>query len=439
MQTLKKQINIASHIKSKTKMKVKNLLLAGLAVAAMTACSNDIESIDNVTPPTTKDASMQFGIVLPQNTGTRAGAGDGIVDGEKETGIPVENAFTDITVVIDYSPTSREVLNFKYADFKESQGNDKTMLYLKESIPVKVGTATVSAFVNASDALKNNLKTDALSALKAEANYASSIDDLSKAGGIAEANKFLMSGTKADQEFTEGEEPTPVNVPVNRVAAKLVERSTTEAFLIEKPASAAASDLKITLQNYNFANLLQDTYVLESNSIIASGLFNQYLSAATTPWTNYLTPKAITGPTAADITTNITYCTENKTTTNTLVLYKAVATWGDKAASTFYVAPDKTVFFTFDELAKVYDMTGMSDNSSIQDFAAKGIKKYDGGVCYYKSDAIGNIVRNNVYYLDVTSIADLGDPTPGETVNPSTIDLTVEMNPWTINVIDIKL
>ena len=40
MQTLKKRI-IASHIKIKTKMKVKNLLLAGLAVAAMTACSND--------------------------------------------------------------------------------------------------------------------------------------------------------------------------------------------------------------------------------------------------------------------------------------------------------------------------------------------------------------------------------------------------------------
>ena len=45
MQTLKKRI-IASHIKIKTKMKVKNLLLAGLAVAAMTACSND-EIIDN--------------------------------------------------------------------------------------------------------------------------------------------------------------------------------------------------------------------------------------------------------------------------------------------------------------------------------------------------------------------------------------------------------
>ena len=46
MQTLKKRI-IASHIKIKTKMKVKNLLLAGLAVAAMTACSNNDEIVEN--------------------------------------------------------------------------------------------------------------------------------------------------------------------------------------------------------------------------------------------------------------------------------------------------------------------------------------------------------------------------------------------------------
>lgn len=39
--TKEKKKIIASHIKLKTKMKVRNLLLAGLAVAAMTACSNE--------------------------------------------------------------------------------------------------------------------------------------------------------------------------------------------------------------------------------------------------------------------------------------------------------------------------------------------------------------------------------------------------------------
>ena len=58
MQTLKKRI-IASHIKIKTKMKVKNLLLAGLAVAAMTACSND-EIVDNGIQTPTEEASMRL-------------------------------------------------------------------------------------------------------------------------------------------------------------------------------------------------------------------------------------------------------------------------------------------------------------------------------------------------------------------------------------------
>ena len=57
MQTLKKRI-IASHIKIQTKMKVKNLLLAGLAVAAMTACSND-EIVDSSAIATGEDASIR--------------------------------------------------------------------------------------------------------------------------------------------------------------------------------------------------------------------------------------------------------------------------------------------------------------------------------------------------------------------------------------------
>lgn len=64
MQTLKKRI-IASHIKIKTKMKVKNLLLAGLAVAAMTACSND-EIIDNDGIQTNgENAAMQINFQFP--------------------------------------------------------------------------------------------------------------------------------------------------------------------------------------------------------------------------------------------------------------------------------------------------------------------------------------------------------------------------------------
>ena len=43
-----KKTIITSRIKLKTKMKVRNLLLAGLAAVAMTACSNENdETVDN--------------------------------------------------------------------------------------------------------------------------------------------------------------------------------------------------------------------------------------------------------------------------------------------------------------------------------------------------------------------------------------------------------
>lgn len=422
-------------------MKVKNLLLAGLAVAAMTACSNNDEIVDNGIT-TEKNASMRFGISLPQGQ-TRAGSGT-ITNGEKEVGIPTENAFTDITVVIDYA-TTRDVMTFAFADF-EKDATNKQVLYLKESIPVTattaVSTATVSAFVNASDALKADLKakTTTLDALKVTSNYTNSLDNLEDAGGIAEANKFLMSGSKSNQTFAAGTS-TPITVPVDRVAAKLVERSKATAFDIKNSALATDATLAITLEEYNFVNLLQDTYTLSNATTITSDLFNAYKSDAATAWNAYTADaKTITGPTEPTTTTNITYCTENLTATTTNVLYKATAKWnGAEAASTFYVTPDNKVYLTFAELAAVYNVEGLTDNSSIADFAAKSIKKYDGGVCYYKSNAIGDIVRNNVYYLNVTSIADLGDPTPGDTPTPATINLTVAVNPWTINIVDIEL
>ena len=76
MQTLKKRI-IASHIKIKTKMKVKNLLLAGLAVAAMTACSNNDEIVENGIQTTGEEASMQINLKFADQ-GTRAVSGEQI-------------------------------------------------------------------------------------------------------------------------------------------------------------------------------------------------------------------------------------------------------------------------------------------------------------------------------------------------------------------------
>ena len=50
-------------------MKVRNLLLASLAVAAMTACSNENdEFVNNGNQTSEKNAIMEFGIAFPSLT-----------------------------------------------------------------------------------------------------------------------------------------------------------------------------------------------------------------------------------------------------------------------------------------------------------------------------------------------------------------------------------
>lgn len=410
-------------------MKLKNLFLASIAVAALTACSNETEFIDNGNQTIAKDASMQFSIALPQGSLTRAGSTD--------VGLDTENTFADITVVLDYG-ANRSIFTVGYGDFNNANGK----LTLKSNLSVTAGeNVNVYAFVNASSALKDQLGSAPINTLRIDGNYNQSIDDLTNKGGIAEANNFLMSGSQPSQKINAGE-VNKVTVSVDRVAAKLVEKSKTEAFVIKKPQTSTANDdeLKITLTNYNFANLQQDTYVLENGSnIVSSTLFNAYSSEPFSSWDNdYLTPKKITGDLNHEINnSNITYCTENKDR-STLVLYKAVATWGDNQPSNFYVDASNTVYLSFEELSKRYD-TGLTDESSIEEFSIAGIKKYEDGVCYYKSNEIGAINRNNVYYLNVSNITKLGDPTPGVTPNPSTIDLEVSIKPWTINNVDIIL
>ena len=102
MYKLKKKI-IASHIKIKTKMKVKNLLLAGLAAAAITACSNGEEFVDNgIQAPTGEQASMRINFSTPAVT--RASS---VTPGGADEGSAEESAITTATIVLDYAGSKR--------------------------------------------------------------------------------------------------------------------------------------------------------------------------------------------------------------------------------------------------------------------------------------------------------------------------------------------
>lgn len=210
--------------------------------------------------------------------------------------------------------------------------------------------------------------------------------------------------------------------------------------------------IELTLRQYSFVNLQQDTYVLANTTPIESNFFQAY-DAAKATW-DYVS-KDIVGnvqESTPDANSNITYCLENKDANNTRVVYEAVATWGEETeAATFYVTSENEVYTSFESLAAKFGnmltANGLTAESKAADFRAAGvpIKMYEDGKCYYTADIYTNtasnktIVRNNVYKLNVSSITKLGEPTPTPTPDPASLNIEVKVLPWTINLVDIIL
>ena len=98
-------------------------------------------------------------------------------------------------------------------------------------------------------------------------------------------------------------------------------------------------------------------------------------------------------------------------------------------------------------------LDGLSDQSSIGDFANIGVTKYENGVCYYKywirhidnnnSSEMGAmefaIVRNNHYQMTINSVKGIGEnlPTNPDSTDPdeetdSFLDVKVKVLPWVV-------
>ena len=414
-----KKTIITSRIKLKTKMKVRNLLLAGLAAVAMTACSNENdETVDNGQVQGTENALIQLGISYPVTT--RA----------TEEGLTSEQTFETAKVIVN-----GDIHTYEYKDFRIGE-NDNT-LYLKDGIPVSAGEASIYVILN----------------LQGEPTTPYASMTASATGYVAKPGAFLMSNEKGEVKTVtvKAGEVATARINVERAAAKLVEQSKTTAFENITPG-IYGKKLNITLRQYSFVNLQQDTYVLANTTPIESNFFQAY-DAAKATW-DYVS-KDIVGnvqESTPDANSNITYCLENKDANNTRVVYEAVATWGEETeAATFYVTSENEVYTSFESLAAKFGnmltANGLTAESKAADFRAAGvpIKMYEDGKCYYTADIYTNtasnktIVRNNVYKLNVSSITKLGEPTPTPTPDPASLNIEVKVLPWTINLVDIIL
>ena len=226
-------------------MKVKNLLLAGLAVAAMTACSNnDIDEIvDNGTQPTTGEkASMKINFTFADSgTGTRT-----VTAGGTDAGEEFEWKAADITVVLNYDRGDKRIVTKNLKLEKEPADNGKVAQYSTEQFEVdgSAGGTDIYAFVNPSDALIASLSTADLATLAVNkiASLPATLDYLTGTGLAAESNSFLMTGTAMNQKLTYGEVVT-VPITVSRVVAKLDEMTeATKAYPISETSELTNKD-----------------------------------------------------------------------------------------------------------------------------------------------------------------------------------------------------
>lgn len=430
-------------------MKLRSLFLASLAAIAMASCSNEENAAIDNGQPAAKDASLQFGISF-SNAGTRAAT---VTEGEKEAGTEAEQAFTDATIVIQQG-TNRNIMTVPFADFELSTAtaaHAPATLYLKEKIAVNDGAASVWVFLNASAALKASLSTSTnYATLKEtavltpeEEGAIGGIDLFEDEGGIAESGHFLMSnesGAAVTETFIKGE-INSLTVCVSRVASKLEQMNTTTSNSFDVTATTAIKNpanakIEVTLTDFAYAGLQQEVAVLAGGTVNAS-LYKPYGNPTTYDFQ----------PIGASKIAN--YCMENlkgttlATTTN--IVYKGEISMND-VVSTLYVTPDGKVFKTVADMAAGgYSYQGLTETTTVQDcWDTYSVKKYDKGVCYYvgqiktagagENAATAKIVRNNIYRLNVSSISELGTVLPQDFDDPTLLDLTVEIDPWTVNL-----
>ena len=224
-----------------------------------------------------------------------------------------------------------------------------------------------------------------------------------------------------------------------------------------KPAA-----VKIQLLSHSYSNLSNNTFALNetreksyfNNETGATNYLQAYSEQGSYPLDTYykwLTKKA-------DANNEITYCLENYGNGNpTKVHYKGQVYIGENAIeSDFYIrtVQNPEAYYIFKDLAEMkayYNdaaINAITAETSREDLANLGIKKYDGGICYYEAtintfvpDKAASILRNNWYKLNVSKIKEIGTPTPALDPEDKTTKLVVEttINPWTIQVNDFEL
>lgn len=432
-------------------MKLRSLFLASLAALAMVSCSNEDDQIVN-NEPVNENALMQFGFSYLGTSTTRA---------DVETGLDTEQKFADVVLVLAYDNTAKAIKLERSLFSAVSDPATDGMYYQTAPITVPEGTADVYAVLNAGENTKALTDLDGSTAGKVAIKTAIEALQSSEIAKATITDQFVMYG-KSSKEMVKNQ-TTPVLVQVSRIVAKFKEETTDLTYDVVKNSatgSALNKEIKVSLEGYTFTNLTK-----KSNLVPGLANITDYLDATVYPNSldNYGKYKYLDMTNIAVANDKrITYSFENKNAeiTNqegidggniTSIIYKAnMAVSGFTAGQDIYIY--NNIVYKYSELAAVvpgWSQLGFNENTSIAAYEAQGIRRYVGGVCYYRqvirSGNAGNVLgkaeinRNNVYKLKVTDIAKIGFPTPEHKEDKTMMRLNLEVMPWTINENNFEL
>lgn len=440
-------------------MKVKNLLLAGLAVAAMTACSNNDEIIDNGVQTPTEEAEMRINFTFdnaPLSRGTEVTDKDKEGNKLTDAGDTFEWKAATITIVLDYNLGNqpKRIVKSELTLIGEGPDADKVTSYQTANFTVDAGyNVKIYAFINPTEEFNNSLANANLEQLAISKNALglpeNGIDYLTAEGQIANPNNFFMSGTTTKDNINPGVE-NKVSISVSRVTAKLQETTESTTFSLTSSELSNKDAITVGLINHSYSNLSSNSYALPNTE---KSLTNDFLQ-----------PYVAKGETAKDYrwisktedNKGITYCLENYGNDNpTRVHYKAQIYFDNEAIDndfyirTRYVGDQvvKTAYKNWQALQNDYD-NQFDNNKNTDDSYLKsiGVKRYKSGKCYYEANILHagkgqSIIRNNWYKLSVSKIGDLGyaDPVQDPDEKETSLVITAEIQPWEVQINDIEL
>lgn len=482
-------------------MKFKHLLYAGAALLAFSACSKEDADTGNGGNESGEGAYLSLSI----STGTRSVNTSGTTtdpgtDAEREVkslmiflydleGNPIQDyqktyEAKDL-VPQNPKPSTNNTVTYSVPKFRVPSGPKKVVVIVNPATRIFTDNMTLAEMHNSvkiqpadfggnGTTVTDFVMTNANTALTQDING----DDVTTTDPNDDG--FYPDGSFAVNVTGSKEYPTVVTIPVERVLAKIEDKTENYTKIVTGTNGDEVTFTKVALINGNSkffpikklrkSNDDANDYVVDPNFVNNSSntLSEEFINRSSTAFFDdsfSIKAKELSTANPAHFYTleNTMIAGEQYNAYTTGLYYQAVyKVSGGTDNQNVYKYLGKV--YNFDGLSNAaaglgLSLTGLTDASEATAFAAIGVTKYMGGVCYYPywirhvSDGDNTklgvmefaVVRNNLYEMTIKSVKGIGTPDPVDP-DPETPDesadvylqVAVKVMPWTVRSNEIE-